>query len=74
MQFIFSGIIFFCWAIFVILLYYTQNASHINLLQANNLGLLVGFLGIFGILFALYKKFMYQKNSSLTTWNFWTIL
>ena len=65
MQFIFSGIIFF---------YYSQNASHINLLQSNNLGLLVGFLGIFGILFALYKKFMYQKNSSLTTWNFWTIL
>ena len=61
MQFIFSGIIFFCWAIFVIFLYYSQNASHIKLLQSNNLGLLVGFLGIFGILFALYKKFMYLE-------------
>ncbi len=74
MQFIFSGIIFFLWSIFVIFLYYSQNLSHISLLQANNLGLLVGFLVVFGILFALYKKFAYQKSTNNTTWGFWMIL
>lgn len=74
MNFIFSGIIFFLWAILIICLYYTQNTSHLALISGSSLASMIIYLLAMSGCFSAYKYFKIQKNPNENSWNFFDIV
>lgn len=67
-MFFFSLITFFTWSICIIGLYYTNNLSHLSLINEANTAFLAIFITIVGLCFCGYKLLQNRTNTTQTTW------